>query len=264
MFEGVDKRLQIILATRQGEKSNVELYSSKYLKWYSEERHHLFEQFPIYQQINPLSKVSLFESSAPKLSSGLELAIIEKLKDCKRSIDSLVSRKGSHQLYYTRKVSFFLQFLDFVPEIRDESGEQRPPSELKMLTFADESTRNLGLGCLSSSLFYWYYVISSDCRNLNRREITAFPVPNMVPTRTLGILDRLLYRLMQSYKDNSSLKTVAYKGKGEVTVQYFNFRPSKPLIDEIDRVLAEHYSFTEEELDFIINYDIKYRMGREG
>jgi hypothetical protein len=24
-----------------------------------------------------------------------------------------------------------------------------------------------------------------------------------------------------------------------------------------------HYGFTEEELDFIINYDIKYRMGKE-
>jgi len=28
-------------------------------------------------------------------------------------------------------------------------------------------------------------------------------------------------------------------------------------------VLAAHYGFTDEELDFIINYDIKYRMGRE-
>jgi len=27
-------------------------------------------------------------------------------------------------------------------------------------------------------------------------------------------------------------------------------------------VLAKHYGFTDEELDFIINYDIKYRMGR--
>jgi len=26
-------------------------------------------------------------------------------------------------------------------------------------------------------------------------------------------------------------------------------------------LLAEHYGFTDEELDFIINYDIKYRMG---
>jgi hypothetical protein len=32
-------------------------------------------------------------------------------------------------------------------------------------------------------------------------------------------------------------------------------------IDKIDKVLAKHYGFTEEELDFVINYDIKYRMG---
>lgn len=28
-------------------------------------------------------------------------------------------------------------------------------------------------------------------------------------------------------------------------------------------MLAKHYGFTEEELDFIINYDIKYRRGDE-
>ncbi len=48
-------------------------------------------------------------------------------------------------------------------------------------------------------------------------------------------------------------------------------KKSKPIIDEIvgvaspveNRVLAQHYGFTDEELDFIINYDIKYRMGRD-
>ncbi|MFM7449082.1 MAG: hypothetical protein ACKO24_10850 [Leptolyngbyaceae cyanobacterium] len=48
-------------------------------------------------------------------------------------------------------------------------------------------------------------------------------------------------------------------------------RKSKPIIDKIvgaaspveNRVLAQHYGFTDEELDFIINYDIKYRMGRD-
>ena len=40
-------------------------------------------------------------------------------------------------------------------------------------------------------------------------------------------------------------------------------KKSKPIIDEIDRVLAQHYGFTAEELDFIINYDIKYCMGRD-
>jgi len=44
--------------------------------------------------------------------------------------------------------------------------------------------------------------------------------------------------------------------KSELTI-------AKPLLDEIDRLLAAHYGFTDEELDFIINYDIKYRMGRD-
>jgi hypothetical protein len=34
-------------------------------------------------------------------------------------------------------------------------------------------------------------------------------------------------------------------------------------LPEIDTVLAEHYGFTPEELDFILNYDIKYRLGRD-
>ena len=38
--------------------------------------------------------------------------------------------------------------------------------------------------------------------------------------------------------------------------------PSSTRIDH--DCLAEHYGFTDEELDFIINYDIKYRMGRGG
>ena len=34
------------------------------------------------------------------------------------------------------------------------------------------------------------------------------------------------------------------------------------ILNEIDPVLAGHYGFTAEELDFLLNYDIKYRLGR--
>lgn len=39
-------------------------------------------------------------------------------------------------------------------------------------------------------------------------------------------------------------------------------RSNATITDQIDTVLARHYGLTEEELDFFINYDIKYRMGR--
>ena len=44
---------------------------------------------------------------------------------------------------------------------------------------------------------------------------------------------------------------------------HFFIKYSKSVIDEIDNQLANYYNFTQEELDFIINYDIKYRIGDE-
>ena len=46
------------------------------------------------------------------------------------------------------------------------------------------------------------------------------------------------------------------------TVTYQKFK-SKDIMDAIDKELTKVSNLTEEELDFIINYDIKYRMGDE-
>jgi len=34
---------------------------------------------------------------------------------------------------------------------------------------------------------------------------------------------------------------------------------SKPIIDQLDGVLAEHYRLSREETDLVVNYDVKYR-----
>ncbi len=64
--------------------------------------------------------------------------------------------------------------------------------------------------------------------------------------------------MMIDYKTNSCVRV-----RHDCEFQEFRPSKSKPIIDEIDRVLAQHYGVTPEELDFIINYDIKYRMGRD-
>jgi hypothetical protein len=68
---------------------------------------------------------------------------------------------------------------------------------------------------------------------------------------------------MKDLTIHSTRKSIATKDGDEISYDEFNVAESKPIIDEIDRVLARHYGFSEEELDFIINYDIKYRMGRD-
>jgi hypothetical protein len=67
--------------------------------------------------------------------------------------------------------------------------------------------------------------------------------------------------LNKDFNKNKSRKETCYKATGKVVYDEFYPKLSKPIIDEIGKVLAKHYGFTDEELDFIINYDIKYRMG---
>ena len=80
-----------------------------------------------------------------------------------------------------------------------------------------------------------------------------------MPFEALGSkreVSKLATRLMDSLKKGSELRQM-----GNLRIQCIIPRKSKPIIDEIDALLAEYYGFTEEELDYIINYDIKYRMG---
>ena len=67
----------------------------------------------------------------------------------------------------------------------------------------------------------------------------------------------------KSLRQNASFYTINSKTNGATDTVTYRKQLSKDVMDEIDKVLAKHYGFTEEGLDFIINYDIKYRMGDE-
>jgi|GEM_PF-4355127 len=58
-------------------------------------------------------------------------------------------------------------------------------------------------------------------------------------------------------------KTIQTKDGDSISYEEFYGSRSKLIIDEIGSVFTEYYGFTNEELDFIVNYDIKYRMGRD-
>ena len=65
---------------------------------------------------------------------------------------------------------------------------------------------------------------------------------------------------MESFQANSEKKTIRTK-KGEIVYQEFSPKATKTALDDVDCSLASELGFTPDELDFIINYDIKYRMG---
>jgi hypothetical protein len=194
----------------------------------------------------------------------LEIEILSKLTSDTKTASSPEIGTGEHLLYYTRKLSHYVQILDFVPKIIDQSGKLRPPTELKELTFSTKSYRDAFLGAFNSSLFYWYLTVTSDCRNLNRRELITFPFdPRWKDVPSRDDLNQHVRALMKDLKKNSKMLKMKYEKLGELKIQCVYPKMSKSIIDEIDVTLGRHYGFNDEETDFIINKDVKFRVGLE-
>lgn len=257
LFDGVDKRLTIFINTGSQTKKS---HSTKYYRWVAAEREVLFDKL----RYQPVSPNVLNISGYPKISSASESGILNALGEKKTSISNFVIKSSSHKVKYTRKLQYFIQFFEEPPTIYDSKRNVVKPSELKELDFLNENQKYTSLAALNSSLFFWFFITFSDCRNVNAREILHFPISlDELSPSTVKTLKKLSIRLMDDFKQNSVFQTRNDKRAGILEIESFQPRLSKLIIDEIDTALAEHYGFTDEELDFIINYDIKFRMGKE-
>ncbi len=259
LFEGLEhNRLSIVLVSKGLRPGQC--HASGYNKWHASERATLFQRLEFVE-------ASGFNVSGAiaKVGTPIELGILRKFASVPVQLSEVESPSGQETIFYTRKISTFLQVLDFIPEMRDSSGALREPTELKKITFNDRRTRDLFLALLNSTLFYWVMTVYSDCRNLNRREIDdARYDPENAADDEVSQLGQLSRKLMKDIRANSRILPLNYKKHGTMSVQATYPRFSKGIIDAIDMALAPHYELTDHELDFITNWDIKYRMGADG
>lgn len=168
-------------------------------------------------------------------------------------------------LYYFRAVQYWFKILDRIP-VFEEDGVKKVTGEMKTIYCNSEKEKYAIISFLSSTSFFLNYIIWSSCQVVNSRDFNVFFNMSIMKEETLHLLYKLGVMLQNDYQKFSHIKKRNYSKKGRefsMLKQHFFIKNSKPIIDEIDKVLAKHYGFTDEELDFIINYDIKYRMGDE-
>jgi methylase of polypeptide subunit release factors len=258
LFEGLEhNRLCIILF--QKDTDNPRTFSTTYNRWQSVERPQLFQNLS-YMETTSLNLLGSFA----KIGSSLEHSLVQKLNKDKNSLAKYKDSKGRFKIFYTRKLSHFVQILDFVPNITDDAGGKREPSELKQIGFRKEAERDAFLGLLNSNLFYWFITVYSDCRNLNRREVDSIRYDfEKSDPKVVEDLSEATKKLMADIRRKSKDLKMTYRDLGTLTIQCTYPKYSKSIINKIDHVFANHYGFTHEELDFIISCDIKYRMGRD-
>ena len=167
---------------------------------------------------------------------------------------------GKWHIYY--KITGVGHWFTFTlsPPLFWRNGKQADSTRESTISLANKRLRDTAFCCLSSTLNYWLYQARTNCRDYNPTDIRYLPVPKSVASG-LPDFDDLAQQISGRLDKTSTFGSGSYKVGGNVRYQRFNPGTTKDLIDEVDSELARHYGFTEEELDFIINYDIKYRMG---
>jgi len=256
LFDIPHPRLCII--TYQKPPGSKSVFSTSYLKPGRELRKSLFQRLK-FIEVTQQVRTGLI----PRYGSPIEQRLHAKLHSQSQHLGHYICKTGTHTLFFTRKLSWFVQVTPFIPQIIDEQSNIRNPSELKTLRFSSSEHADIAFVALNSSLFYWFLTTGSDCRNLNMREVLGLPLNiDDMPLMIRKDLRKLAGQLAEELQVHSEMRGMRFKAAGMLTIQCLFPGKSKTIIDEIDRVLAQHYGFTDEELDFVINYDVKYRMGR--
>ncbi|MDS3860982.1 Eco57I restriction-modification methylase domain-containing protein [Thermosynechococcaceae cyanobacterium BACA0444] len=257
LFEGVKFRLSILI---QLQSSKSKIYSTHFYKWLSDAREELFPLIEYNEVLGHFVQNGLI----PKITGKTYSSILNKCLTQKKRVRNIIIKENSYTVYSHRIVAHFVKAFDFIPFFSNERDGIKKSEDYKTFSVESETYRDALVAILNSNTFYIWFSFYSDVYHCGREIILDFPCNLKDLVQNSGHqLSSVVYRLMQDFQKHSIRRSIRYKTTGIVEYEEYYPRLSKSIIDEIDRVLAQHYGFTDEELDFIINYDIKYRMGRD-
>ena len=113
---------------------------------------------------------------------------------------------------------------------------------------------------LSSNLFFWYYQLFSDNLNLKTYEIESFPIPiERVSEAQIELANKLFAEYQEDIEKNSNVRaTEKYANISEF--REYKLGRSIHLIDALDDNFGSLFGLTEDEIDYIKNYERSFRL----
>lgn len=184
----------------------------------------------------------------PKIGSEMEKNILKKIL-MQEKIESFIRNTGK-EIYYRAAGG---RYFKVVTNYSTNSSAE------KSIVF-DETYADCIGAILSSSLSFWFYQIFSDNLNWKSYEIENFTIPTL-DEKTIKKL-KTIYTLYLNDIENNANKRIS-SGTSSYHVSEFKeykIGYSKSIIDQIDDIICPLYGLTQEETDFIKNYEIEFRI----
>lgn len=248
MFDGVEMPVVIQLSL----PGDSRLLTSRISRFYTDERPCAVDTIALHEHA-----FKMHGHRIAKLGNHTSASAFTRVIRHKTTFEHITVSRSEHLLYYQEACRYWAKASKGYPYFK-RNGKAMPPPHGRILPVLSESACAFAACLMNSSLFYWWYSTLSDCEHINDSLVRRMPIPDDWECEKWF---NLWMELSKSLKNNAMPKSITTRQGHKIEYLEMNAALSKPIIDQIDRALAKHYGFTEEELDFIINYDIKYRMG---
>jgi hypothetical protein len=238
------------------EKAPVVFATTRYNQWSSQARSNLFATL----QFTSINAPLLYQGQLPKIpAASIATAFGKIFAGQKSSIEIISSRRRTpYVIFYQEATRYWIKVTVGLPYYA-KNELVGVPAHGRVLYFKNELTAHVACAILNSSLFYIYFIAYGDCFHLSDWLVTSFPLsPSIFEDETLFLLN---VKLMDDLKKYANRKTINTSAEDLIAYDEFNVFGSKAILDEIDTRVARHYDFMEHELDVILNYDIKFRLG---
>ncbi|MFX1532968.1 MAG: Eco57I restriction-modification methylase domain-containing protein [Promethearchaeota archaeon] len=235
VFPGVDQRVAIITLTKK-QNFPLQIYTTKFLRWKKNQLPTLLTHLR-YEN----SSGYLLEGRIPRLGNTQMKALLESLLKSKYRIkDFLALRDGTspYHIYYHNVARYWIKATDFNPYFK-RNGQRGTSSNMRILSFPDEESKNI-IGCiLNSSLFFLFWQMYSDDFHVTLFEIKNFPLnPERLSQMQHQQLGQLFNQLMVNRKKHSFIK----KLKNGIEYQEFQPGHAQEIIQQIDKILLQMYN----------------------
>lgn len=264
LFEGAFQRLSILLAQRNGSQQadTQSVYVTRNQRWYSAERIYLLQHLSYTPAL-----VHGTDALFPRLVSPLQQQILQKIQRQAQNhtlAQQLLNKKTAFFVYYQEATNYWIKATCRIPFYKRD-GQIRKPSHGRFVYVHTAELAYIIMALLNSSLFYIWFSTYSDGFHLSHTLVKNFPTPPTITSwHQLAHLGIALEADIQQHAQLSTRNSRPGRRQAQtaylIELEEYRMACSKPLLDQIDAVLADYYKLTDEELDFVVHYESKFRL----
>jgi len=232
------------------------IFTTSYRRFYGYERKQLFTNNNYYL----LQDYKLILGyTIPKISSLIEEKILQIIFDNGVPLrDYVSSTKDGNLLYYRSAGNPYYRLAFDYPPVIEVNGSTVYSTSLKNIIFEKKYSQYILLTTFFTSLYYWFWTVYSDCYNFHPKDLFRFTLDLEHLSKFESEFKEIYLKIKSDL--NSNGEDVVYNKRNGVTkYKLFRARKSKSAFDEADVFLGKKLGFSDDMIDFLINYDLKYR-----